>query len=92
MYIYIIFLSSYIPFVDVSGGKKSASDKESGINQVSEKGVELSSMPASQESKNKEVTPSTRCYSVQYKFNQCCLYFNSSHKALKKIVPLTSNL
>ncbi|PSS16068.1 GBF-interacting protein like [Actinidia chinensis var. chinensis] len=49
---------------DVSGGKKSASDKESGINQVSEKGVELSSIPASQESKNKEVTPFTSSQTV----------------------------
>ncbi|XP_057461579.1 uncharacterized protein LOC130751873 isoform X1 [Actinidia eriantha] len=49
---------------DVSGGKKSASDEESGINQVSEKGVELSSLPASQESKNKEVTPFTSSQTV----------------------------
>uniref|UniRef100_A0A5B7ACS6 GBF-interacting protein 1 N-terminal domain-containing protein n=1 Tax=Davidia involucrata TaxID=16924 RepID=A0A5B7ACS6_DAVIN len=42
---------------DVAGGKNSALGKENGINQVSEKGVGLSSLPTSQETKNKETTP-----------------------------------
>ncbi|XP_058218637.1 uncharacterized protein LOC131329507 isoform X3 [Rhododendron vialii] len=49
---------------DGSGGRKHPSEKENGVNQVPDKGVGLSSLPTSQESKNKEVLPSTSPRSV----------------------------
>ncbi|KAI8546280.1 hypothetical protein RHMOL_Rhmol07G0105000 [Rhododendron molle] len=56
-------LSCWIPrcnrLEDGSGGRKHPSEKENGVNQVLDKGVGLSSLPTSQESKNKEVLPST---------------------------------
>ncbi|KAG5531760.1 hypothetical protein RHGRI_016863 [Rhododendron griersonianum] len=56
-------------YLDGSGGRKHSSEKENGVNQVPDNGVGLSSLPTSQESKNKEVLPSTRCYSLQLKFH-----------------------
>ncbi|KAA8526638.1 hypothetical protein F0562_008159 [Nyssa sinensis] len=49
---------------DSAGGKNSALGKENGLNQVSEKGVGLSSLPTSQETKNKETTPTASSETV----------------------------
>ncbi|KAK9285319.1 hypothetical protein L1049_024510 [Liquidambar formosana] len=48
--------SRYVPH-DFGGGRNSASGRENGISQVSEKGVALSPLPISQEEKSKETTP-----------------------------------
>ncbi|XP_059661279.1 GBF-interacting protein 1-like isoform X2 [Cornus florida] len=49
---------------DAAGGKNSSPGKENGINQVSEKGVGISSLPISQETKNKEITPNESTVTV----------------------------
>ncbi|KAL6999857.1 hypothetical protein U1Q18_001013 [Sarracenia purpurea var. burkii] len=49
---------------DASGGRKPASEKENGINQIPEKLVGPSSLSTLQESKNKEVTPSMSSHTV----------------------------
>ncbi|XP_058217383.1 uncharacterized protein LOC131328457 [Rhododendron vialii] len=59
-----LFCFSLNPSSDGSGGRKHPSEKENGVNQVPDKGVGLSSLPTSQESKNKEVLPSTSPQSV----------------------------
>ncbi|KAA8524895.1 hypothetical protein F0562_011318 [Nyssa sinensis] len=49
---------------DAVGGKNSALGKENGTNQVSDKDAGLSSLPSSQEIKNKEITPAASSLTV----------------------------